>query len=171
MRQNEKDYLDQLFASSSDQNDEVATDIPQVEIPVRLSERLYAIADSAPSSEQQTVSKDNVVSIANFTEKFGRKFAGMAASLFAVVIAFQFYQQYQTLRQLEQVQADLATALHYLGEANRIARSQVLNSLNDNIQNAGVKPALEIGRDAFKGSTAPSSQQDNTETRLQTHSL
>jgi len=171
MKQNEKDYLDQLFASSSDQNDEAATDIPQVEMPEGLSSRLNAIADSAPRYGQDKTDQGKIIRLPKFTENFGRKFTGIAASLFVVVMGFQFYQQHQTLKQLEQAQADLATALHYLGEANRIARSQVLNSLNDNIQNAGVKPALEIGRDALRDSTAPQSQQDDPETRMQTHSL
>ncbi|MBT8114060.1 MAG: hypothetical protein KJP04_01675, partial [Arenicella sp.] len=58
------------------------------------------------------------------------------------------YQQQQTLNQLEQAQADLATALHYLGEANKITRAQMVSSLNENMQKAAVAPVLEIGREA-----------------------
>jgi len=83
------------------------------------------------------------------------KVTSIAASLFVAIMGFQFYQQQQTLRQLEQAQADLATALHYLGEANRIAQVQVSKSLNDNIKKAGVEPAMEIGRDAIRGSLPP----------------
>lgn len=175
MKKNEKDYLDQLFASSADQTDENATDIPQVDFPDGLNQRLRSIADAAPVSAAGTPRKSNVIAFPTFAGRF----AGIAASLFAVVISFQFYQQHQTLKSLAQAQADLATALHYLGEANRIARSQVVSSINENIQNAGVKPAIEIGRETLRDSTEPPSQQlspqrsqdDDLETRTQTHSL
>jgi len=65
-------------------------------------------------------------------------------------MGFQFYQQQQTLKQLEQAQTDLATALHYLGEANRITRAQVLDSLNDNINKTRVLPVIEIERDTLE---------------------
>ena len=43
---------------------------------------------------------------------------------------------------------DPATALHYLGEANQITRTQTLNALNTNMKKAAFTPVIEIGRDA-----------------------
>ena len=138
MKQNETDYLDTLFASSSDANDEQEIDIPQRDVSVELNRRLIAISDQDPKRE----SPQAVAKIFRFP-----KMISIAASVFVAVFGFQLYQHQQTLKQLDQAQADLATALHYLGQANRIARSQVLNSLNDNIKKAGVEPAVEMGRE------------------------
>lgn len=157
MKQNEKDYLDTLFSSSG------AEEIPQVEVPAGLSESLYAISDAAPINnviEKSAVDKRGA--ILSFP-----KVAGIAASLFVAIIGFQFYQQQQTLIQLKQAQADLATALHYLGEANRITRSQVANSLSENMKKAGVEPAVEIGRDAL----LPNLKRPESQTQLRNRSL
>ena len=155
MKNKETDYLDKLFASSSDINDEVEVDVPLVDVPDTLAAKLRAIADSVPLS----VVSENSSEVAKASEKQSNvkpgffqnwtKVTSIAASLFVAIVGFQFYQQQQTIKQLEQAQADLATALHYLGEANRIARAQVRDSLNDNINKAGVVPAMEIGRDVL----------------------
>jgi hypothetical protein len=144
MKNSETDYLNTLFASSSDVTDEAEVEIPLLDVPDTLSGKLYAIAESAP-----------VVLTPNYTATTKRglfeswpKITSIAASLLVAIMGVQFYQQQQTLKQLEQAQNDLTTALHYLGEANRITRGQVLDSLNDNINKAGVIPAMEIGRDA-----------------------
>ncbi len=151
MKHNESEYLDKLFATSSDVTDEVEVDIPQAELTEGLTEKLYGIAETLPESAKPAQSE----LIAQVSQGAGAKifafpkYAAVAASLFVAVMGFQFYQQQKTLRQLEQAQADLATALHYLGEANRIARSEVLGSLQDNMQKAAVKPAVRMSRDAL----------------------
>ncbi len=161
MKNRETDYLDKLFASSSDVTDEVEVEVevPLLDMPDGLSEKLYLIAESAPASsaigqasdaslKADIANKSNVVSwpkIVNWP-----KLSSIAASLFIAILGFQFYQQHQTLKQLEQAQSDLATALHYLGEANRITREQVGGSLNENINKAGVVPAMSIGIDAVR---------------------
>lgn len=174
MKQNETDYLNKLFASSSDVSNEVEVTVPQVDVPESLSQNLHAIADSLPASAAtvNTAVMANTVTESVTTEKRGvvfnfPTFAGLAASLFVAIMGFQFYQQQQTLKQLEQAQADLATALHYLGEANRIARTQVRDSLNDNIKKAGVDPVIETGRKALR----PNFKHFEYETQTQNHSL
>lgn len=139
MKYDEKDYLEKLFASASDATEEVEVDVPLVEVPEGLEARLKDIADSQIVGSKPI----NTKSIA-----WRPKAMGMAASLFLAVVVFQFYQQQQTIKQLEQAQADLKTALHYLGEANRITRAQVASSINQNMKKAAVEPAIEIGRDA-----------------------
>lgn len=142
----EPDFLDELFASTSDVSDEAEVDIPLVDVPENLGGKLYAIAESEPES----MTPHAEVS-AKWRYFYGwPKATSIAVSVFVAVMGFQFYQQQQTIKQLEQAQADLATALHYLGEANRITQAQVLNSLSDNINNAGIKPAIEHGRDPRK---------------------
>lgn len=146
MKGQEPDYLDKLFASSSDVSGEGEVEIPLVDVPEKLSGKLYAITESASVTMNQ--SSDVSAKWRNF--EGWPKVTSIAASLFVVMMGFQFYQQQQTFKQLEQAQADLATALHYLGEANRITQAQVLNSLNDNVTKAAIKPAMELGRDARK---------------------
>ena len=138
MKEQERDYLDKLFASSTDMTDEAEVEFPMVEVPEGLGDKLYAIADSAPAGTTH---------IERSRFKSWPKITSIAATFLIAVVGFQFYQQQQTLKQLEQAQADLATALHYLGEANRIAREQVRNSVNENMRKAGVEPAIEFGRD------------------------
>lgn len=164
MKLNEVDYLNKLFASSSDVSDEVEVDVPEAEMPDGLSGKLHAIAEKAPNSEliSTVAAKSKLSNVFNWPVA-----ASIAASFFVAVLGFQFYQQQQTLRQLEQAQADLSTALHYIGEANRIARSQVAESLNENIKRAGVQPAKEIGRDAL----LPDLKKRKPKTQIQSHSL
>lgn len=144
MKGQETDYLDTLFASSSDVTNEAEVEPPLVDVPNNLSGKLYAIVESASVG---TAPEYEVTVKRGFFEHWS-KVTGIAASLLIAIMGFQFYQQQQTLKRLEQAQTDLATALHYLGEANRITRAQVLNSLNNNMNKAGVVPAMEIGRDA-----------------------
>ena len=139
MKNEEQDYLHTLFAKSANETDEAATDFPLIDVPADLTANLYAVTESAPSSSHST-------KLRAFMS--WPKFASVAASLLMAVVLMQVYQQQQTLRQLKQAQTDLATALHYLGEANKITRVQMLNSLNSNMQKAAVSPALEVGRDA-----------------------
>lgn len=138
MKQNEIEYLDKLFASTSDITEEAEVDVPLVEVPEGLDRRLKAIADSTVMSTRPI----KQTWLASWP-----KAAGVAASLFVAVVVFQFYQQQQTLKQLEQAQADLKTALHYLGEANRITQAQVASSINQNMKKAAIEPAIEIGRE------------------------
>lgn len=142
MKNSEENYLDKLFASSSDLIDRAEVEIPLLDVPEDLSGKLYAIAEPA------SVNASRVTELAvkrGFLISWP-KVTGIAASLLVAIMGVQFYQQQQTLNQLEAAQADLATALHYLGEANRIAQAQVLNSLNDNMNKAGALPAIEIER-------------------------
>jgi hypothetical protein len=150
MKGQETDYLDKLFASSSDVTDEAEVELPLVEVPENLGEKLYAIAESTPAGN---------ASVHRGFYQSWPKVTSIAASLFVAITGFQFYQQQQTFKQLEQAQADLATALHYLSEANRITQAQVFNSLNENMNKAGVKPAMEIGR----GAIAPNFKQHERE--------
>ena len=143
MKGQETDYLDKLFASSSDVTDEAEVEVPLVDVPKSLGGKLYAIADSAPIG----VASEYGVTVKRSFFQSWPKVTSIAASLFVAIVGFQFYQQQQALTQLEQAQTDLATALYYLGEANRITRAEVLNSLNENMNKAGVVPAMEIGRD------------------------
>ncbi len=139
MNGSETDYLDKLFASSSDVTDEAEVAFPLVDAPENLGEKLYAITESKPISSSSIERR--------FTHSWP-KVTSIAASILAVIMGFQFYQQQQTLKQLEQAQADLATALHYVAEANRITRAQVLSTLNTNMKN-GVEPAIEVGRETI----------------------
>ncbi len=167
MKQSEEDYLNKLFASSSDVTDEVEVDLPLVDVPIDLSSRLNSIADGAPleaSSANLVAAKWGVAN--NWT-----KVTGLAASLFVAVLGFQFYQQHQTFKQLEKAQADLATALEYLGEANRIARSQVIDSFNGSMQKAGLEPAYKIGRNVMQGTKAPKLEQPEQLQQTQRQSL
>ncbi len=159
MKENEADYLNRLFASSSDVTDEAEVAFPLVEVSTDLSDKLNSIADSTPVGA-------NAKSEISFKRGIGLnwpKVTGIAASVFVVIMGVQFYQQQQTLKQLEQAQADLATALQYLGEANRIAQSQIIESLNDNINKAGIEPAIELGRDALR--TKPKKANPEPQTR------
>ncbi len=135
MKENETDYLNKLFASSSDITDEAEVEIPLVDVPEGLSDKLYGIAET--TSVQVANTKGSKVFA-------WPKVTSIAAGLLVAVMALQFYQQQQTLKRLEQAQTDLATALHYLGEANRITRAQVQNSLQENLKKAGVEPVFEI---------------------------
>jgi hypothetical protein len=141
MKNNETEYLNTLFAGSSDESDESAIDFPLIDVPENLSHRLYAISDSTLSSSAPTKQR-------SFSLKSWPKLTSIAASLLIAVVLVQGYQQQQTLKRLEQAQADLAMALHYLGEANQITRAQMLNSLNQNMKKAALLPVMEIGRDA-----------------------
>ncbi len=142
MKEKETDYLNKLFATSSDVNDEVEVEVPLLEVSDQLSDKLYAIAGTAAVAEPA----ENTVLAKRGIFKRWPAVSSIAAGLMVAFIGLQFYQQQQTLRQLEQAQSDLATALHYLGEANRIARDQVRDSVNENINKAGVVPAINIGR-------------------------
>lgn len=133
MKGNEIDYLDKLFAPSSGAAHETEVEFPIIEVSEDLSAKLYAITGSA---------SDGVVTVKRGVFERWPRMASIAASLLVAIVGFQFYQQQQTLKQLEHAQGDLVTALHYLGEANRIARTQIFNSLNNNMNKAGVVPAL-----------------------------
>jgi hypothetical protein len=139
MKNNETEYLNILFAGSSDDVDKTETDFPLLDVPEKLSHRLYAITESDLSSSPPTKWR---------SLKSWPKLTSVAASLLIAVVLVQGYQQQQTLKRLEQAQTDLAMALHYLGEANQIARAQMLNSLNENMKKAAFAPVIEIGRDA-----------------------
>ena len=134
MKQHESDYLDSLFSPESG-SDASNDEFPLCDVPSDLTQKLYAIAEE-PQTEQLPP-KAKVFD-------FWPKLTAVAASLLVAVVVAQFYQQQQTIKQLEQAQADLKTALHYLGEANRIARSEVLESVNKNMRRAGVEPALQF---------------------------
>jgi len=138
MKDNEQDYLDKLFTPSSRFSDEAEVELPLLDVPQKLNDKLYAIAAVDPTA------KDEQSLYRNWP-----KVSSIAASLLLAFIGFQFFQQQQTLNQLEQAQADLATALHYLGEANRITQEQVLNSLNNNMNKARIKPAMEIEQETL----------------------
>ena len=147
MKKTEIEYLNKLFTKSSDETDESETDFPLVDVPAELSGKLFAI------SEQ----KHKTSFFKSWT-----KLASVAASLLVAVVVFQIYQQQQTLNQLEQAQADLATALHYLGQANKITRAQVVTSLRTNIKNTTAAPARELGRDAVLPSLKSLGSETNT---------
>lgn len=159
MKQSETEYLEALFSSNSDLSEGAEIDIPLVEVPENLGNRLCAIADSAPNSVA-TVKRD-------FFQNWPRV-TSVAAGLFLAIMGYQFYQQQQTFKQLEKAQADLATALHYLGEANRITQAQVLNSLNDNMNKAGVEPAMDIGRSALFPDVKQHQSDDKRDTSIKT---
>jgi len=158
MKDNETDYLDKLFSTSSDVSDEAEVGFPLVEVPEGLGNKLHAIVDSAPAgvspTEQRGVNRWSVIT-------------SVAASLFIAIVGFQFYQQQQTLKQLEQAQADLATALHYLGEANRITRAQVRSSLNTNLKKNEIEPAIEFEWDGV----IPRQRESKPETRKPNRTL
>lgn len=156
MKKNETEYLNKLFTSSSDKNDEA--EVPLVHVPEGLSEKLYAIAETTPVSAR-SAKRSFFKGWPNLTR--------IAATLMVAAVGFQFYQQQQTLKQLEQAHADLATALHYLGEANRITRMQVLNSFNDNMRNAGIKPAIKVEQD----DVSPTREPRNPETKKYNRTL
>ena len=156
MKGSEKDYLDKLFAASSDATDEAEVDFPLVDVPEGLGDKLYAIADSTPVS---------TAPVARRYFKNWPKLTSIAATFLIAVIGFQFYQQQQTLKQLEQAQTDLATALHYLGEANRITREQVQATVRENMRNAGVRPAIEIGRELVPPQWKEPEPENETRTR------
>ena len=139
MKDHETEYLNTLFTAPSDQADESEVDFPLLEVPTNLSDSLYAITGPALNSEPITKQR---------RFKSWPKFASVAASILMAVVLVQNYQQHQTLKQLEQAQADLATALRYLGEANQITRVHMLNTLNKNMRKAAVVPVIEMGRDA-----------------------
>lgn len=139
MKDQEIKYLNSLFSQSADEQDESAIDLPLLDVPSDLSEKLYAITASVVGTTK--TSKQTRV-------KPWPKFASIAASLLMAVVLVQGYQQKQTLSQLDQARTDLATALHYLGEANQIAHAQMLTTLNKNIRKATFEPVMEIGRDA-----------------------
>ncbi|MFT5612119.1 MAG: hypothetical protein ACI9WC_000574 [Arenicella sp.] len=139
MKDKESEFLNSLFTRSSEQADESEVDFPMVDVPTNLTEKLYSIT-------QPTLSSSNSIKQRSF--KSWPKFASVAASLLMAVVLMQVYQQQQTLNQLEQAQIDLATALHYLGEANKITRIQMLKTLNTNMKKAAFAPVIEIGRDA-----------------------
>lgn len=139
MKDKETEYLNTLFTKSADEVDESEKDFPLLDVPANLSDKLYAITKPTLSSSH---------SIKQRAFKSWPKFASVAASLLMAVVLMQVYQQQQTLKQLEQAQTDLATALHYLGEANQITRTQTLNALNTNMKKAAFAPVIEIGRDA-----------------------
>jgi hypothetical protein len=139
MNDKETEYLNKLFATSTSEENGSEIDFPLIEVPANLSDRLYAISEPALGS-----SNSGRPAVSNFWPKF----ASVAASLLLAVVLTQAYQQQQTLKQLEQAQTDLSTALHYLAEANKITQTQMLNALNSNMKKAAYAPVIEIGRDA-----------------------
>lgn len=141
MKDKETEYLNNLFARSSDELDESDMDFPMMDVPARLADRLYAITESTPVNSHSNKQR---------TFKSWPKLTGVAASLLLAVVLMQVYQQQQTLKQLKQAQTDLSTALHYLGEANKITQAQMFSSLDTNMKKAAVAPVVEIGRDAVK---------------------
>ena len=158
MKDKESQFLSKLFASSSDQADQSEVDFPLVDVPPRLSENLYAISDSQIDSSPQAKP---------LLFKSWPKITSIAASVLVAVVLFQVYQQQQTLKQLEQAQADLATALHYLGEANKITQANTINSFNSNMKKAAVEPVVEIGR----GSLFPNLKSLETKSNTPSRSL
>ena len=138
MKTNETDFLNKLFTKPSAESEELEIDFPLLDVPNNLSENLHAITESTPVSLSSVKQR-----------KFNAwpKVASIAASALLAVVAFQFYQQQQTLNQLEQAQYDLATAIHYLDEANKITRAHMFNTLNTNMKKAAVAPVIVIGRD------------------------
>lgn len=156
MNNEENEYLNNLFAGSSVETGGTDTDIPLLQVPESLTARLFAISARTQSSEQKTAQPGpSRVLKMPWRSKSLSKVTGIAASLLMATVVTLLYQQQQTLRQLEQAQRDLATALHYLGEANEITRAQMINSLNTNLRQAAVAPVIEIGRDALLQPTKP----------------
>ena len=139
MKNKETEYLNNLFARSSDKNG-AEIDFPVLDAPENLSNKLYAITEQTPS--------DSGLAIGG-SFKSWPKLTSIAASLLVAVILFQVYQQQQTIKQLEQAQSDLAVALHYLGETNKIVQLQMSNSLNANLSKETFEPVLQIGRSAI----------------------
>ena len=131
MKDRETDFLNKLFTGSSDQADESEIDFPLMDVPANLTGNLYAITEPTLSSS---------ASIKQRSFKSWPKFASVAASLLMAVVLFQVYQQQQTLKKLEQAQTDLATALHYLGEANKITQAHMFNALNTNMKKSSYCP-------------------------------
>lgn len=154
----ETNYLHKLFTMSSEQNNNSEEDFPLLEVPADLSENLYSITESKRSNNHSN--KQRVI-------KSWPKITSIAASILMAVVLMQVYQQQQTLKQLERAQTDLATALHYLGQANKITQAQMYNSLNANMKNAVVAPVLEIGRD----SVLPTVESIETATTIPNRSL
>ena len=144
MKNEETQYLNKLFAKSIDEQDESAVGFPLIDVPENLTENLYAI--TAPTASRSQSVKAPTPNLR--TKMTWPKLASVAAGLLMAVVLVQVYQQQQTLKQLKQAQTDLATALHYLGEANKITKAHMFNSLNTNMQKAAVAPVVEIGRDA-----------------------
>jgi len=144
MKNKETEYLNNLFASSCDELDESEVDFPLVDAPASLSEKLYAITEPELNASRSTKKPD----FGSWSNMSWPKVTSIAASLLIAVVLMQVYQQQQTLKQLKQAQTDLATALHYLGEANKITQAQMFNSINANMKKAAVAPVLEVGRDA-----------------------
>jgi uncharacterized protein HemX len=143
MKLQEADYLNKLFSpdDSSEQRDALDSEFPLVDVPSELTQKLYQIANSGSGQAAELTTKES--------SGLWPKLTAIAASLLVAVVMVQFYQQQQTIKQLEQAQADLKTALHYLGEANRIARAEVLESVNENMKKAGIEPAIDVGREAI----------------------
>lgn len=139
MKNKETEYLNNLFARSSDE-DGAEVDFPLLDAPENLSNKLYAITEQTPSDA-------GLAKRLRFNS--WPKLTSVAASLLVAVILFQVYQQQQTIKQLEQAQSDLAIALHYLSETNKIVQSQMSNSLNANLSKETFEPVLEIGRSAI----------------------
>ena len=136
MKHSEPDYLDTLFALSSDESDAAQGGFPLVDVPDTLNRRLTAIVHLVPASGDSFPASGALPPAAPAKPHILASWptaTSIAATLLVTLVGFQFYQQQQTLNQLEQAQADLTTALHYLGEANRITRAQVVNSLNETV--------------------------------------
>lgn len=134
---NETEFLNKLFDQSNHDHVEGEHDFPLVDVSANLTADLYAITEADLNCEP-------INKLSAF--RAWPKWAGMAAGLFIAIILLQIYDQRQTIKQLEQAQQDLATALHYLGEANQITQIQMLNTLNSNMQKATIVPLVEIGR-------------------------
>ena len=133
---NEMDYLNKLFTAAQDETAEAESNFLLVDTPENLSEELYAITEA----DIKTQKTEHALS------GLWPKFAAIAASLVMAVVLLQSYNQQQTIKQLEQAQHDLAIALHYLSEANKITQAQMINTLNSNMQKATIVPVLEVGR-------------------------
>ena len=84
MKDNEIEYLDKLFASSSDVNNEVDIEYPLLDVPDGLNRKLHAITEPSLVSTA-TVKR-------GFFERWP-KVTSIAASLLVTVVGFQFYQQ------------------------------------------------------------------------------
>ena len=134
---NEAEFLNKLFDQSSHDDVEAEHDFPLMNVSANLTAELYAITEADLSREPEN-------KLSSF--RAWPKWVGMAASFLIAVVLLQIYDQRQTIKQLEQAQHDLATALHYLREANQITRSQMLNTLNSNMQKATIVPLINIGR-------------------------
>ncbi|NND83507.1 MAG: hypothetical protein HKN50_13850 [Gammaproteobacteria bacterium] len=167
MKDQETEFLNKLFAGQPADDSRSQAGIPLLDVPEHLSDRLYAIPETIEATETSSERLHQRASAAwsSSWSMSWQKVGGIAASLLVAVVVFQVYQQQQTLKQLEQAQADLAVALHYLGQANEITRVHMRKTLNSNIKKAAVEPVVEIGRETVRPSIRALQPKTKTPTR------